>query len=722
MNRPTDVAAVQRLLGFVNYLARFMPHLSDVCEPLRRLTDKESLWDWQSSQEQAFQKIKQLATEAPVLRYYNVADAVTLQCDSSDFGLGATLLQCGQPVAFASRALSSVEQRYAQIEKEMLSIVFGCERFRQYICGREVIHVHTDHKPLEMIFQKPLMMTPKRLQSMRLRLQDYSLKVKYIPGRDMHIADFLSRAPLPLQPSEATQSTECVFTATKLLCESEIYHDLEQVNATEFLCATDSAKNRMKSHVLDDPTLLALKHTVLKGWPEQKTDLPSSVCEYWNVRDEISVHEGLLFRGSRVIVPKTLRSDMIKQIHSGHFGIEACVRRARDILYWPGMQSDIRQAVKQCKICNEHKPEQARQPMISHPVPDRPWSTISADLFTLDGRSYLIVVDHYSDFWEVDELEETTSKDIIRKLMIHFSRHGIPDIFISDNGPQFSGSPFTTFAQEWSFRHVTSSPLYSRSNGKAESAVKIAKSIFKKCKADGSNVWRAILDWRNTPTDSVGSSPSQRLMSRRTRTYLPVASRLLQPQVITGVRENLMNKRHAAKKQYDRGTRQLPQLLAGQPVRIRLRTGSHNLWTEGTCLGQVAPQSYNIRTNRGVFRRNRQMIRVASDLEKHQSHDFDTHVWDSHDSEDTNASPSGVADIVSPKLSVTSSDDKAVADQDSSPQASDTNEVKSSTHVPSKAHLEDIAGPSVTTGRRMSPKRSKSGRIIQPPLRYRESS
>jgi len=79
-----------------------------------------------------------------------------------------------------------------------------------------------------------------------------------------------------------------------------------------------------------------------------------------------------------------MRSDIIKQIHSCHFGIEACVRRARDILYWPGMQSDIRQAVKQCKICNEYKPEQARQPMISHPVPDRPWSTVSADLFTLD--------------------------------------------------------------------------------------------------------------------------------------------------------------------------------------------------------------------------------------------------------------------------------------------------------------------------------------------------
>ena len=273
MNRPTDVASVQRLLGFVNYLARFMPHLSDVCEPLRRLTDRDSSWDWQSSQELAFQNIKQLVTEAPVLRYYSVVDPVTLQCDSSDFGLGATLLQCGQPVAFASRALSPVEQRYAQIEKEMLSIVFGCERFRQYICGRKIIQIHTDHKPLEMIFQKPLMMTPKRLQSMRLRLQDYSLKVTYIPGRDMHIADFLSRAPLPLQPSEVTQSPECVFKATKLKHESEINHDFEEVNATEFLCATDSAKNRMKLHLLDDPVLSTLMQIVLKGWPEQKKQI-----------------------------------------------------------------------------------------------------------------------------------------------------------------------------------------------------------------------------------------------------------------------------------------------------------------------------------------------------------------------------------------------------------------------------------------------------------------
>jgi len=248
----------------------------------------------------------------------------------------------------------------------------------------------------------------------------------------------------------------------------------------------------MRNHLSDDTVMQALKQIVLKGWPNRKTEVPNSVHEYWNFRDEISVHDGLLFRGNQVIVPKAMRSDIIKQIHSGHLGMEACVRRACDILYWPGMQSDVRQSVTQCKICNEHKPEQARQPMISQPTPDRLWSIVSADLFSFGGRSHLIVVDHYSDFWEIDQLDDTTSKGIVEKLMVLFSRYGIPDTFISDNGPQFTGSPMTSFAKEWSFSHDTSSPRYPRSNGKAESAVKIAKSILTKCKADGSNVWRAI--------------------------------------------------------------------------------------------------------------------------------------------------------------------------------------------------------------------------------------
>ena len=205
-------------------------------------------------------------------------------------------------------------------------------------------------------------------------------------------------------------------------------------------------------------------------------------------------------------------------------------------------------------------------------------------------------------------------------------------------------------------------------------------------------------------------------MSRRTRTWLPIAAVMLQPRVITGVRKTLINKRLDTKKQYDHGTRQLSPLSSGQPVRIRLRTGSDNLWTEGVCVGQVAPQSYEVRTSRGVYRRNRQMIRAASDLEKHNSNNAGTRLWDSHDDTEINSDRS---DNVSPKLSTTSSGDQADADQGSSSQTSDTNESKSSTCAP-VAPLEDTAVPSADT--HISPKRSRSGRTIRLPFRYRESS
>ena len=149
---------------------------------------------WECQQEEAFQTIKNMISSTPVLKY-DVASETTIQCDASESGLGATLLQNGQLVAFASRSLSAVERQYAQIEKECLAIVFGCSRFNQYLHGRESTTVETDHKPLAPIFQKSLHSTPKRMQRMLLRLQKYNLHVKYLPGSQMYITDMLSRAP-----------------------------------------------------------------------------------------------------------------------------------------------------------------------------------------------------------------------------------------------------------------------------------------------------------------------------------------------------------------------------------------------------------------------------------------------------------------------------------------------------------------------------------------------
>ena len=145
MPAPTDVTGVRRFLGMVQYLAKFLPKLADLTKPMRELTQKNVIFTWQKAQNNAFKAVKDAISDTPVLRYYSLEDEVTVQCDASQFGLGAALLQKGQPVAFSSRALTPTEQRYAQIEKECLAIVFAFEKFHQYLFGRDVVTVHSDH-------------------------------------------------------------------------------------------------------------------------------------------------------------------------------------------------------------------------------------------------------------------------------------------------------------------------------------------------------------------------------------------------------------------------------------------------------------------------------------------------------------------------------------------------------------------------------------------------
>ena len=133
MPPPKDVSAIQRLLGLTQYLSKFLPHLSDITKPLRELTQKDTAWTWDHMHQQALDDLKKAVTNTPVLRYYTLQEEVTLQCDASQTGLGAALMQNGQPVAYASRALTSAETQYAQIEKELLAIVFACDHFEVYI-------------------------------------------------------------------------------------------------------------------------------------------------------------------------------------------------------------------------------------------------------------------------------------------------------------------------------------------------------------------------------------------------------------------------------------------------------------------------------------------------------------------------------------------------------------------------------------------------------------
>ena len=433
MPRPDDAKAVQRLMGCVNYLSRYLPKLAEVSAPLRRLTEKDAEWFWESQQEGAYQTILKLMASTPVLRYYDMPQEVTLQNDASESGLGAVLLQNGQPVTFASKALTKTEQGYAQIEKECLAIVFACERFDQYLHGRDLITVQTDHKPLVPIFKKSIHNAPKRLQRMLMRLQKYNLKIEYLPGPQMYIADKLSRAYLTCRSKDEIPACH-IFQVEK---EEALFSDIASVKQLQFINVSTGTRSQIQKTTAADPVLQTLATAILTGWPDVKENFPNSIRQYWNMRDELTVQDGVIYKGMKVVIPTVMRKQMIAKSHTSHLGIHACVRRAKDVLYWPGMTAVITEAVRMCAVWSEFLDKQQKEPLMTHKIPTLPWSQVGQDLFTLNGRDYLVTVDYYSDYFEIVKLNNTTARSVIKATKDHFACHGIADMVI-DNGPQYT--------------------------------------------------------------------------------------------------------------------------------------------------------------------------------------------------------------------------------------------------------------------------------------------
>ena len=146
-------------------------------------------------------------------------------------------------------------------------------------------------------------------------------------------------------------------------------------------------------------------------------------------------------------------------VHSSHIGIEGCIRRARDTLYWPRMATELREYISKCDVCLAHRTKQAKEPLLQHEVVARRWSKVAADLCDLDSRTCLMS-DYYSNYIEVALLNTATSPNVIKEMKAVFARYGIPDVLVTDNGPQFASAEFAVLAKTWMFKHTTSSPYH----------------------------------------------------------------------------------------------------------------------------------------------------------------------------------------------------------------------------------------------------------------------
>ena len=525
---PSSKVEVQRFLGMVTYLGKFIPHLATITSPLRLLLQKDVIFSMEKPQIEAVDTLKRLLTSDTVLKFYNPNLPLRIRSDASLEGLGAVLQQKHgddwYPVAYASRSLTSTEKAYASIEKETLSVVFGCERFHEYVYGRNFV-VQNDHQALQSIFKKPITSCPLRIQRFFLRLQRYDFSFEYNAGSTMKVSDCLSRAPLTERHPE--------------ISENDMKYFIHSIISS--LPVSNRKWNELKIETARDETLCQLKSYIENGWPKIKAT-ERRVAPYRSIRDELSIHDGVVLKGSRIIVPTNMRKSIKVQLHTGHMGIEKCLNRAKVSVYWPNINKELEDVVSNCSSCITHRNALQKESLIEHEIPDYPWVKVGIDLFSLYNNKYVIAVDYNSKFVEVAPLRNETAICVVNNVKNIFGRFGLPKTIFSDNGSQFTSRDFKDFVHSWDLIHDSSSPEYPKSNGFIERHIQTVKNVLLKSHDNNDDPYLALLALNTTP-DGEGQSPASRMFSRHPRTLLPTMQKQKTSKVVrrSNSKKNTMN-------------------------------------------------------------------------------------------------------------------------------------------------------------------------------------
>jgi hypothetical protein len=421
--------------------------------------------------------------------------------------------------------------------------------------------------------------------------------VQYVPGRNLHIADALSRAHG--KEDSLTQHLEDALSGQVLAIDKCFSGDSEILQMLRAATSSDSTRQKLKT-------------VIQSGWPEHKSQLPAELRRFWDVRHDFTYAADLLCHKDRIYVPVgEARRRVLSVLHVAHPGIVKMDLKAKDYFYWPGMRTDIEDTVSRCEACQMNMRSQSKETLMSVDIPDFPFQVCATDLFVFEGDNYLLYVDSYSHWMSFTRLRSTTSGAVTKVLQEHFANFGLPEQLISDGGPQFSSEDFGRMLRGFNIQHRKSSPTYAQSNGLAERYVQTAKSMLRKCRLTGQSLTQALLHHRNTPVGRGFPSPAEMAFGRRLRCNIPASVTELRP------REMFVNEsvrafekaRSEAAQRYNQGAHSLKPLTAGDPV--WLQRGKRD-WVPAQVVERVADstRSYIVSTEHGQqFRRNRRFLR-----------------------------------------------------------------------------------------------------------------
>lgn len=586
MNPPQNKKELQRFLGMVVYLAKFIPNLSNETSLLRNLLSEKNVWQWSNTEQACFDKIKKLVSSAVTLHYFDPKKKTVLSVDASPYGLGATISQEGRPIEFASVSLTPTQQRYNHIEKELLGLVFGCEKFSFFLYGT-TFEAETDHRPLIGLLKKPLDEMSPRIQRLAMRLLRFNFTLTYVPGRNLKIPDTLSRDPV-----------KDVINTDYLENDLKVYSVISTSKENQL---------RLQKEIDYDLVLQKIKYYVLNGWPTHKSSVPENVKPFWPVRHSIYLHENVLFYQKRLIIPESLKPEFLNIIHQSHQGVVSCKKKAQEAIYYPGLMRDIETLVLGCIICQKYSKTNVREPLCSHEVPELPWQKVAIDFMTVASQDFLVLVDYFSKFVVVNKLTNKTAQSVVTTLKNIFAINGLPMEIFSDNGPPFDSREYITFARSYDIKLTTSSPRYPRSNGMVERSIQTIKNLFLKAIETKSDPFLAIMDYNSTPKQNL-PAPCTLLMGRQFRTNLPVKTENLRPKFsCKEACKNMIRNQEKQKRYYDKSVKKLPNLEVGDP--IFLQEGIRK-WSPGIVVKKNNNNDYIVRVNEGEYRRNRSHLRL----------------------------------------------------------------------------------------------------------------
>ena len=431
---------------------------------------------------------------------------MVLQTDASCKGLGACLLQNKKSAYFASKALTETQKGYVAIKLESLAVAWPMEKFHHSLYGNQFT-LETDQKPLEAILSKSLNQAMPRLQRILIRTFPYNFKIRYIPGPTNQIADCLSR--LGVQK------------------DSISLPKLQENQITSQLKAQDDSLHRIRQATQADDNLTILKHIIQHGWPRTVKEVPQEIQKYWTFREELTIEDGLILKGMQIVIPEKIREDILKQIHEGHLGINKCQMRAKETVYWPGLNDQLENLILNCQLClkySKSKNKSTQLTALGHEVPAVPWSKVATDIFHYESQPYLLVVDYTSRFPIVRRLNLMSVQCVTEHFKSIFSEYGWPNTLVSDNGPCYTAEMFTNLMKEYAVNHITSSLHYPQSNGLAKKFVQIVKNLFYKANEERVDINKYLMIYRNTPLACTSKSLMQMLQQRSARSQLPMSN------------------------------------------------------------------------------------------------------------------------------------------------------------------------------------------------------